>query len=68
VGSYGPLDRVLLAAHTKATLALLKTAAAPRLTPGSRQTPRRATQTLNESKPSRPWEIRADDTPQPWDD
>jgi hypothetical protein len=55
----GRIDDKLLAMHRQEALAVAKLSQALRLSPGSRYTPRAATQYLNEAKVSRPWEIRA---------
>jgi hypothetical protein len=59
--SSAPIDRTLLSAHAKATTTLIKLAQSLRLTPGSRATPKRAGQMLNEAKRARPWEISGGD-------
>src|SRR5262245_32916136 len=56
----GPIDAKLLATHAKATTTLIKLAQSLRLTPGSRATPKRAGQMLNEAKRARPWEVEGD--------
>jgi hypothetical protein len=50
LGGSGPIDQTLMGAHAKATATLLKLAQSLRLTPGSRATPKRAGQMLNDAK------------------